>query len=160
VIGVQDVSRSFAWYQRLFGQRPTRPAHPYFGQLLDSDGTVLLCLHEWDAHDHPSLRSPGEGNPGNGLLLFFRVDDFDGSLERARDLVPRLEEDPHRNPNTRTEEFSLRDPDGYFVTISALSPPQRIRKRRRPNERLRPTKAGDGTKKSPTGPGRRRRPRG
>jgi hypothetical protein len=25
------------------------------------------------------------------------------------------------NPNTQTAEFSLRDPDGYYVTISALS---------------------------------------
>jgi hypothetical protein len=25
------------------------------------------------------------------------------------------------NPNTRTLEFSLRDPDGYYVTMSALS---------------------------------------
>jgi hypothetical protein len=25
------------------------------------------------------------------------------------------------NPNTQTKEFSLRDPDGYYVTISALS---------------------------------------
>jgi hypothetical protein len=25
------------------------------------------------------------------------------------------------NPNTQTMEFSLRDPDGYYVTISALS---------------------------------------
>jgi len=24
------------------------------------------------------------------------------------------------NPNTQTKEFSLRDPDGYYVTISAL----------------------------------------
>jgi hypothetical protein len=33
----------------------------------------------------------------------------------------RLEEEPHVNPNTQTKEFSLRDPDGYYVTISALS---------------------------------------
>jgi hypothetical protein len=39
----------------------------------------------------------------------------------ARALVTRLEEEPHVNPNTRTEEFSLRDPDGYYVTVSALS---------------------------------------
>ncbi len=135
VIGVKDVSRSFAWYQRLFGQRARRPEHSYFGQLLDSDGTVLLCLHEWGAHDHPSLTSPRNSKPGNGLLLFFRVDDFDRALKRARFLVPRLEEDPHLNPNSRTEEFSLRDPDGYYVTISALSPPRRIAKRRRPNKR-------------------------
>jgi catechol 2,3-dioxygenase-like lactoylglutathione lyase family enzyme len=120
IIGVSDVPRSFKWYQSLFGQRRTRPAHPDFGQLVDSDGTVLLCLHEWGTEDHPSLMSPAGGTPGNGLLLFFRVDDFDNALRRARALVPRLEEDPHVNPNTRTQEFSLRDPDGYYVTISAL----------------------------------------
>jgi hypothetical protein len=43
------------------------------------------------------------------------------ALQRARTLVPRLEEEPHVNPNTGTQEFSLRDPDGYFVTVSALS---------------------------------------
>ena len=59
--------------------------------------------------------SPGEATPGNGLLLFFRVDDFDRSLERVRALGVPLEEEPHANPNTRTMEFSLRDPDGYYV---------------------------------------------
>jgi catechol 2,3-dioxygenase-like lactoylglutathione lyase family enzyme len=121
IIGVVDVPRSFKWYQSLFGQSPTAPGHSYFGQLLDSDGTVLLCLHEWAAHEHPSLMSPDGGTVGNGLLLFFRVDDFDMVLQRARTLVPRLLEEPHVNPNTRTREFSLRDPDGYYVTINALS---------------------------------------
>jgi catechol 2,3-dioxygenase-like lactoylglutathione lyase family enzyme len=121
IIGVRDVAFSFRWYQSLFGQRETAPAHDYWGQILDSDGTVLLCLHEWGSHDHPSLTSPDKAPPGNGLLLFFRVDDFDRALERARALVSRLDEEPHLNPNTETQEFSLRDPDGYYVTISALS---------------------------------------
>jgi catechol 2,3-dioxygenase-like lactoylglutathione lyase family enzyme len=121
IIGVGDVPGSVKWYQALFGQLATLPAHDYFGQILDSDGTVLLCLHEWGAHEHPSLISPDHGTPGNGLLLFFRVDDFDLALQRARSLVTRLEEEPHVNPNTQTKEFSLRDPDGYYVTISALS---------------------------------------
>ncbi len=120
IIGVSDVSRSFKWYQALFGQQPTLPGHDYWGQILDSDGTVLLCLHEWGAHEHPSLMSPGQGTPGNGLLLFFRVDDFDLALQRAPSLVSRFEEEPHLNSNTQTSEFSLRDPDGYYVTISAL----------------------------------------
>lgn len=120
IIGVRDVAASFKWYQSLFGQQLTRPAHSYFGQVRDSDGTVLLCLHEWGAHEHPTLTSPDIATPGNGLLLFFRVDDFDRALERARALVPRLEEEPHRNPNTGTDEFSLRDPDGYYVMVSAL----------------------------------------
>jgi catechol 2,3-dioxygenase-like lactoylglutathione lyase family enzyme len=120
IVGVADVARSFKWYQSLLGQPETLPAHDDFGQILDSDGTVLLCLHEWAAHEHPSLTSPDHGKPGNGLLLFFRVDDFDLALPRARALVPRFEEEPHVNPNTETMEFSLRDPDGYYVTISAL----------------------------------------
>jgi hypothetical protein len=82
----------------------------------------LLCLHKWGAHEHPSLTNSDYANPGNGLLLFFRVDNFDGALPRARALVSRLEEEPHVNPSTGTTEFSLRDPDGYYVTISALSP--------------------------------------
>jgi predicted enzyme related to lactoylglutathione lyase len=119
IIGVSDVPSTFKWYQSLFGQPETRPAHEYWGQILDADGTVLLCLHQWGAHDHPSLTSPDTATPGNGLLLFFRVDDFEMALERARVLVTRLEEEPHTNPNTQTQEFSLRDRDGYYVTISA-----------------------------------------
>jgi catechol 2,3-dioxygenase-like lactoylglutathione lyase family enzyme len=120
IIGVADVARSFAWYQSLFGQPATHPAHDYFGQLLDADGTVLLCLHRWGTHEHPTLASPDHVEPGNGLLLFFRVDDFDQALRRARTLVAALEEEPNVNPNTGTREFALRDPDGYYVMVSAL----------------------------------------
>ncbi len=131
IIGVSDVPRSFRWYQSLFGQPETLPAHDDFGQILDSDGTVLLCLHQWGMHsrkrpsptrpphEHPTLMSPEHATPGNGLLLFFRVDDFEMTLQRARSLVTQFEEEPHLNPNTQTMELSLRDPDGYYVTISA-----------------------------------------
>ncbi len=120
IIGVKDVAASFRWYQTLLGQTPSQPAHDYFGQILDSHGTVLLCLHAWGAHEHPSLASAEVAKPGNGLLLFFRVDDFEAALRRARSLGTEFEEEPHVNPNTTTHEFSLRDPDGYYVTISSL----------------------------------------
>jgi len=123
IIGVADVARSFKWYQSLFGQAETKPAHDYWGQLLDADGTVLLCLHQWGEHDHPSLASPDRAEPGNGLLLFFRVDDFDDALRRARTLVAALEEEPGVNDRTGTREFALRDPDGYYVMLSALEEP-------------------------------------
>jgi catechol 2,3-dioxygenase-like lactoylglutathione lyase family enzyme len=122
IIGVKDVARSFSWYQSLFGQAPSGPAHEYFGQLVDSDGTVLLCLHRWGDHGHPPLMNPEHAKPGNGLLLFFRVDDFDAALQRAQALVASLEEDTHVNPSTGTREFALRDPDGYYVMISDLLP--------------------------------------
>lgn len=121
IIGVADVAGSHKWYQSLFGQAETAPHHDYFSQIVDSDGTVLLCLHEWGAHEHPTLTSPDHATPGNGLILFFRVDEFDIALLRARSLVTRFEEEPHVNPNTGTMEFALRDPDGYYVTISAVS---------------------------------------
>jgi hypothetical protein len=66
------------------------------------------------------LASPDYAKPGNGLLLFFRVDNFDVALLKARALVSRLEEEPHTNPGTGTTKYSLRDPDGCCVTINAL----------------------------------------
>lgn len=120
IIGVNDVAASYRWYQTLLGLPKSEPAHSYFGQILDDDGTVLLCLHQWGAHEHPSLMSPDAIGPGNGLLLFFRVDDYDASLANARTLVEQFDEEPNLNPNTGTMEFSLRDPDGYYVTVSSL----------------------------------------
>src|SRR4026209_2917745 len=86
IIGVSDVPVSFKWYQSLLGLPQTSPAHDYFGQILDSDGTVLLCIHAWGAHEHPSLMSPDHATPGNGLLLFFRVDDFEHAPWRGHAL--------------------------------------------------------------------------
>ena len=119
IIGVKDVASSFKWYQSLLALPETNPAHDYWGQILDTDGTVLLCLHAWGAHDHSSLMSPDLATPGNGLLLFFRVDDYETSLANARKLVLKFEAEPNLNPSTETMEFSLRDPDGYYVTVSA-----------------------------------------
>lgn len=121
IIGVRDVARSFAWYQSLLDLPPTAPAHGYFGQVLDTDGTILICVHQWGAHEHPTLTSPDRAEPGNGLILFFRVDNFDTALERARELATTLEDEPQINPGTGTLEFALRDPDGYYVMVSALS---------------------------------------
>jgi len=68
-----------------------------------------------------------EGDPLRGRALAglpavtgFSTPMIEAALPRARMLASRLEEEPHLNPNTRTMEFSLRDPDGYYVTISAL----------------------------------------
>lgn len=119
ILGARDVRASYQWYQHLFGFTVDEPAHDYFGMVCDHDGSVLVCIHAWGAHEHPSLTSADVAAPGNGLLLFFRVDDYDDALARARAMDGALTEEPHLNPNTRTMEFSLRDPDGYHVTISA-----------------------------------------
>ena len=119
IIGVRDVQASSRWYQSILGCSNSHPSST-FDQILDSDGTVLVCLHHWGEHGHPTLMSADTAAPGNGLLLFFRVDDFDVAVQRARILVGRFEEEPRQKPNTGTTEFSVRDPDGYYVTISAV----------------------------------------
>ncbi len=122
IIGVRDVRASSDWYQSLLDCRNTHQDGSVFDQIVDTDATVLVCLHHWGDHQHPSLLSPDEASPGNGLLLFFRVDDFDAALQRTRDLVRTFEEQPHTNPNTGTMEFSVRDLDGYYVTVNGLPP--------------------------------------
>jgi hypothetical protein len=73
IIGVGDVPGSFKWYQLLFGQPETPPGHADFGQILDADGTVLLCLHHWGAHEHPSLMSPDEAKGGREATAYKRL---------------------------------------------------------------------------------------
>jgi len=121
IIGVTDVQASSKWYQALLNASNNHPGDPTFAQVLDEDGTVLLCLHHWGDHGHPPLMSPENGTPGNGLLLFFCVSDFDSCLNNARTLAAQLAEEPRLNPNTQALEFSLRDLDGYYVTVSAFT---------------------------------------
>ena len=61
IIGVSDVPGSFKWYQSLFGQPETSPCHDDFGQILDTDGTVLLYLHQWGRARASLLDEPGRG---------------------------------------------------------------------------------------------------
>ncbi len=54
-----------------------------------------------------------------GAVRETHVDDFDAALPRARSLGS-LELEPQVNPATGTREIALRDPDGYYVMLSAL----------------------------------------
>ncbi len=40
IIAVADVPRSFKCYRSLLGLSETVPAHDYFGQIVDADGTT------------------------------------------------------------------------------------------------------------------------
>ena len=56
---------------------------------------------------------------GNGVLLWFEVDDFDAVVARAYALGARILLDVHRNPNADHHELWIRDPDGYTVVIAS-----------------------------------------
>lgn len=123
-IGVADVPKSTAWYNQLLNARSTHPGAPVFDQIVDEDGSVLLCLHRWGPsgprgdHHWPPLSSPEQRNTETGLLLWFVVDDFDSAWERAQLLSSVIEEAPNTDNGTLMRAFVVRDLDGYYVAIN------------------------------------------
>jgi catechol 2,3-dioxygenase-like lactoylglutathione lyase family enzyme len=115
MIAVRDVEASSAWYQRLLGCKSDHGGSE-FDRLVDGE-TVLLLLHHWNAPEHPSLGSPDAGPVGRGLILWFEVEDLDAVYRRARDLGAEILRPPAHNPRAHHREFTLRDPDGYVVSV-------------------------------------------
>jgi catechol 2,3-dioxygenase-like lactoylglutathione lyase family enzyme len=124
IIAVADVARSSAWYCRLLDAKNNHPAATVFDQILDNDDSVLLCLHHWGPsgprgdHVHPSLAHPQQGSVGNGILLWFVVDDFDAAWARALALGATIAEQPNADNGTGMRAFIVRDPDGYYVAVN------------------------------------------
>ena len=116
VIGVKDVKASSVWYQQLLSCKSNHGGDT-FEILANEVGDTILCLHKWGEHDHPTLRKP-EASSANGLILYFRVGDLGKPWKNAKHINAQIEEEPHLNQNSGQKEFSLRDPDGYYVTVS------------------------------------------
>jgi len=117
IIAVQSVAASSRWYQQLLDCKSAHGGDT-FEILQDKDGTVILCLHHWGEHEHPTMIGPGL-SAGNGLILFFRVSDLDKAWANASHLETGIEQAPHHNPNSGRQQFTLRDPDGYYLIVSA-----------------------------------------
>jgi predicted enzyme related to lactoylglutathione lyase len=81
-----------------------------------SDG-LILQLHAWEVDHHHGPMGDPSLPLGNGVLVWFEIDDFDAAVERARGLGATVVREPHRNPNPAHREMWLRDPDGYLVVI-------------------------------------------
>lgn len=116
IIGVKNVKKSSEWYQNLLNCK-SKHGGDTFEILTDEDDTVILSMHKWGEHGHPTL-TDSRIESGNGLILFFRVSDFDKIWKNAKRLYATIEEKPHINQNSGMEEFSLRDIDGYYISIS------------------------------------------
>jgi hypothetical protein len=116
IIGVKDVSKSSKWYQELLDCKSNHGGDT-FEILTDQNETVILCLHKWGEHEHPTLVNP-KIEIGNGLILYLRVDDLNVVWEKAKKLNANLEIERHLNRNSGKEEFAIRDLDGYYLLIS------------------------------------------
>jgi len=116
IIAVKDVEASSNWYQQVFGFRSTHEGN-VFAVLESEEDEILLCLHKWGEHEHPTMTDPAIA-PGNGLILYFRTDNMNAVRQNVEELGAIVEEDVHVNPNSLRKEFSIRDPDGYYLTIT------------------------------------------
>lgn len=116
LIAVHDVEASSAWYQRLL-DCASGHGGPEYERLLH-DGRLILQLHRWDAHDHPHMGTAGARPYGNGALLWFRTDNLDAAVQRAKAMQAEILEGPRFNPSARHRELWLHDPDGYVVVLA------------------------------------------
>jgi predicted enzyme related to lactoylglutathione lyase len=116
IIAVKDVEASSMWYQQIFGFRRTHGGNE-FAVLVSENDEILLCLHKWEEHHHPIMTNP-DITPGNGIILYFRTENMNEIRQNVEKNGGNVEEDIHLNPNSLKKEFSLRDPDGYYLTIS------------------------------------------
>lgn len=85
--------------------------------MEDENGEILICLHKWGEHKHPTMMNPNI-MPGNGLILYYKTNNLDDIRQNIKKMNYPIEEDVHLNPNSNKKEFSLRDSDGYFITIT------------------------------------------
>ena len=85
--------------------------------LMDGD-TVLMQLHEWDMHEHPHLGNAEDSSRGNGVLLWFGVDDFDDAIDRVQTHGAAILDGPMDNPLAHHREIWLRGPEGYTVVLA------------------------------------------
>jgi catechol 2,3-dioxygenase-like lactoylglutathione lyase family enzyme len=123
-VTVHDVEASSRWYQELLGCESAHGGPEY--ERLVAHGELILQLHHWGVeHDHGAIGDPDDRPYGNGVLLWFEIDDFDAAVERAAALGAEVVLAPHRNPpegepgGPAHRELWIRDPDGYTVVVAS-----------------------------------------
>ena len=123
LIAVADVEASSRWYQRLLGCESVHGGPDY--ERLVFGGKLVLQLHHWSIeHDHGPIGDVAAKPYGNGVLLWFEIDDFDAAVARAGQLGAEVVMAPHRNPPSgdggpNHREIWLRDRDGYTVVLAS-----------------------------------------
>lgn len=123
LIAVSDVEASSRWYQHLLGCKSDHGGPDY--ERLVSNGVLVLQLHSFSVqHDHGRIGDRDSRPYGNGVLLWFEMEDFEQALERMADLKPDIVLPRHRNPaegngGPNHWECWLKDPDGYTVVLAS-----------------------------------------
>lgn len=123
LISVTDVEASSRWYQKLLGLRSNHGGAAY--EQLVHNGELILQLHNFEVeHHHGRIGVPDLKPYGNGVLLWFEVEDFEAVEQRAREMGVDFVLPRHRNPpddrgGPNHWEIWVRDPDGYTVVVAS-----------------------------------------
>ena len=118
LICVSDVEASSRWCQRLLGCESAHGGAEY--ERLVCGGRLVLQLHNFEVeHHHGRIGAPDDKPYGNGVLLWFEVDDFDAAMRRGDELKPEIVTPRHRNSNARHWECWLRDCDDYLIVLAS-----------------------------------------
>ena len=107
IIAVKNVVESSKWYQDIFDLR-SKHGGDEFDILVDKNDEVILCLHKWGEHEHPTMQTSNM-NGGNGLILYFRTKNMEQIREKLRVKNHNVEREIELNPNSRRKEYSFRD---------------------------------------------------
>ena len=117
MIVVQDVEASSAWYQQLFGLKGAHGGDE-FEMLMNAEGALQLLLHRSEHGEHAGLETPGPRGSGAGVLFYFSVPDLESYVDRAEEMRVEIVASPSFNEKAHALECTIRDPDGYLITIS------------------------------------------
>ncbi|HLJ57027.1 MAG TPA: VOC family protein [Chthonomonadaceae bacterium] len=117
LVCVTDVEASSRWYQRLLGVTSGHGGAEY--ERLNDGETLVMQLHRFDVeHDHGPIGDPADRPYGNGVLLWFEVEDFDAAVARSEELGAEIVLPRRHHVGASQWEIWLRDPDGYTVVLS------------------------------------------
>jgi len=85
--------------------------------LATKENEIFICLHKWGTHEHPTMLNLNT-TLENGLILYFRTQNMEEIYQNLKKMDYAIEEEIRLNQNSRKKEFSVKDPDGYYLTIS------------------------------------------
>ncbi len=112
---VDDVEASSNWYQTLLGLTSGHGGKE-FEMLMVAD-TIVMQLHRMEADEHPGIGVSADAPAGNRMVIYYESDDVQDSHERAGGMGAEVVAAPHWNELAGHTVFTVRDPDGFVVSV-------------------------------------------